>query len=1114
MSKQDTVIYKVKAVDGDKGVSKPNNLRYEIFSGSYENITLNNFTGDLIVSGLLDRENSDLIKRFGSINMKIRATEINDDEYVSESTLQIKVTDVNDNKPSFNSDYYYGRIFENSQIDTIVVIDPPIIVSDPDEGRNGTMNVTILSNIFTLSPSSNNLKNEASLFLRVFNETALNYEHIKNYSLQIIVQETETIEKFSSSATVFIEVIDVNDNWPIFHIPDPLIVSIPENSPKDTFVARINATDLDSGNFGRIFYYIRGPKSKKFEINNKTGVITVAVDAHLDNTLLNRETESKIFLIVDAVDGGGFRSSLSVEVHLSDINDNAPIFLKRNYEGYARENSEEFENEILLKAEDSDQSERLTFEIQSSKFSDLFYIRPLSPFTASIQIKLPIDFEKLDPLSMGNLSLTVIVKDSGNPSLSSKAPLNIIILDLNDEIPSFEQDLYETSLKENAKQNQLVLQINATDGDLSSPNNQIYYRIETGSKDQFVIDSSTGFIMVNVGSKLDKDITQMYEMIVIAVDRGIPTNTGTTTVQLRIEDVNNKDPIFFPTSQATEIYENATIGHEVFIAKAFDPDINSNLLYNIRSVMAVNSNNRIVTDIFFENPFEIEKVSGIISTIRELDREKIQKYLLIVFVSDLNAFEPNLQNATLELIVELKDVNDNAPSFERQVYFANSLKEDAKLNTPVITVHADDKDDPTSNNAKVHYQIDLVNTNASGYFDIEEKTGSVFVVESLVNYTGMRYLTILAVDGGTPKMSNSTIVMVFVEDINDRSPLIISPEVNKTLFVAEGLKKGTHIEKFTAIDGDKGPNGEIRYKILWTPDNDYSNKFMIDEKTGILMTSMVLDREEKKEYWLKIQAHDRSSDRKDDVRLHKLVVTDRDDNPPTFDRNRYKIPFPLVVKEESVNEVIGNLSLATDPDLNSSICYYVVGGTKPWRSHFSLAKETGILTVIKALDREKVNSIELVVKADQDCLTNPWQNVDKKFNITDRTELLVHVKIQDINDNPPVFTKYFFVVGVSKDSQFETEVLNLHSVSKDDDLNENANLTWFIISDFTYSPSLQKTFSKKVIPFIIFPYEGIIRTNTYFKPEWEGNIKFEVQVNDSNPNHLDKAKVSVNFYYT
>ena len=113
--------------------------------------------------------------------------------------------------------------------------------------------------------------------------------------------------------------------------------------------------------------------------------------------------------------------------------------------------------------------------------------------------------------------------------------------------------------------------------------------------------------------------------------------------------------------------------------------------------------------------------------------------------------------------------------------------------------------------------------------------------------------------------------------------------------------------------------------------------------------------------------------------------------------------------------------------MNKVIFYLYIGGDKPYRERFHLIKETGMLWLKETIDREKVPSVSLIIKASQDCLSNQWleSDVDIKWNSSDPSLLLVRVKILDINDNPPRFLKKHFTAGVTRDTQHKETVIPL-----------------------------------------------------------------------------------------
>ena len=141
--------------------------------------------------------------------------------------------------------------------------------------------------------------------------------------------------------------------------------------------------------------------------------------------------------------------------------------------------------------------------------------------------------------------------------------------------------------------------VSATDNDGTSPNNEVIYRIESGAKDKFRINAETGVIIVEAGANLDRDsYGGKYSFAVLAIDRGTPPNTGYTTVEITVTDINNKMPKFEPPSKVISIPENAAVGYWVYTYTATDADENSLLEYSLLHdlVTGEDENKEVVTD--------------------------------------------------------------------------------------------------------------------------------------------------------------------------------------------------------------------------------------------------------------------------------------------------------------------------------------------------------------------------------------------------------------------------------------------------------------------------------------------------------------------------------------
>jgi len=102
-----------------------------------------------------------------------------------------------------------------------------------------------------------------------------------------------------------------------------------------------------------------------------------------------------------------------------------------------------------------------------------------------------------------NITITVRAYDLGEPRLHSDTPVIIYVYDRNDFSPIFTKNLYTKSIPEDIRDGSMVLQVSALDGDQSTINSRIYYRIVSGAFDKFVIDANAGVISVAAGANLD-----------------------------------------------------------------------------------------------------------------------------------------------------------------------------------------------------------------------------------------------------------------------------------------------------------------------------------------------------------------------------------------------------------------------------------------------------------------------------------------------------------------------------------------------------------------------------------------------------------------------------------
>lgn len=390
-------------------------------------------------------------------------------------------------------------------------------VFDPDQGINGTFVLSIIgaaSEVFDITPAS--VVNEALFMIRVKNSSYLDYEITKQFQFTIIARETGTSEKYSSTANVVVNVVDLNDHVPVFS-PDYYEVHMKENSPVGTHVLQVQAYDSDSADYGQVTYSnLQGKYGDYFSLDSLTGEIKV----FKDGTVFDRETMPEVFLTVEARDklGHGNRATAQIRIILDDINDKRPVFDQDVYEATLLENQLHFLRPLVVHATDRDDAKsgnaKVSYAIAQSKYSNHFEVNA----NGEILVTRALNYEEVATVfneSSGVIDLQVVTFDSGEPPLSATCVAKIFLQDENDHKPQFLQTHYTGIVSETAPAGTVIVTVSAIDSDRSNMYGRVVYRIERGAQDKFVIDATSGVITVASGANLDRDVQTVYELKVI-----------------------------------------------------------------------------------------------------------------------------------------------------------------------------------------------------------------------------------------------------------------------------------------------------------------------------------------------------------------------------------------------------------------------------------------------------------------------------------------------------------------------------------------------------------------------------------------------------------------------
>uniref|UniRef100_A0A671XGE4 Cadherin-23 n=1 Tax=Sparus aurata TaxID=8175 RepID=A0A671XGE4_SPAAU len=963
-------VRKITAIDQDLG--RPRGIGYTIISGNTNSVfALDYISGSLTVNGQLDRENPLYSAGF---TLTVKATELKDDRSPSDATVMTTFTilliDKNDNAPKFNSSEYRVRITELAQVGFAL----PLFIQaeDKDEGVNSMFQVFLTGNnseYFTISPTA--VQGRADIRMRV--AMPLDFEHIRTYSFSLYANES--MSDHVGFARVYIELINENDNRPIFSRP-LYNISLPENTPPGTSLLRILATDGDAGTFGTVRYYF-SDEPDQFSLDAETG--WVILRASLDYELMRRFT-----LTVLARDGGGEETTGRIRVNVLDVNDNMPLFQKEAYVGSLRENEQAVQPVARIRAtdEDSPPNNFLTYSIISaSAFPSYFSIVMVEGY-AVISVTRPLDYEQVPN---GMIYLTVMAKDGGNPALNSTVPVTVEVIDENDNPPEFSKPSYIVKIPENIIAGATVLLVNATDLDASREFGQasLIYSLEGSS--QFRLNSRSGEITTT--ALLDRELKSEYILIIRAVDGGVgpQQKTGISTVNITILDINDNVPVWKDDPYHANVVEMSPINTDVISVLAIDPDNGENgtVMYSISP----------------ENPFyTISSSTGKIRT----------TLMRSIVISAVDRGTPPLRaSASSTVFVNLLDLNDNDPTF-LNLPFVAEVPEGLPIGS---SVQVEDPDEDKNGLITMALQMGMPRLD----FYLNTSTGILTSTAVLDReQIGQYHLRIIAYDAGRfPRTSTSTLT-VTVLDVNDETPTFNPSVYNVSL--KESVPRDHIVARLSCSDNDAGLNAELSYFITG---GNQDGKFSVGFRDGVVRTVVGLDRETQAAYTLVVEAIDNgpAGSRRTGTATVFVEVQDVNDNRPIFLQNSYETSIL-----ESVPRGTSILQVQTtdaDQGENGRVLYRILTGNS--NNLFSIDRQTGLVTRgLRALDRETSSSHMLEVEA---------YNSDEGSM---RSSVRVIIYVDDANDEVPVFTQQQYNrLGLRETAGIGTSVIVVRATDPD-----------------------------------------------------------------------------------
>ncbi|XP_060904059.1 protocadherin beta-16-like [Labrus mixtus] len=574
--------------------------------------------------------------------------------------------------------------------------------------------------------------------------------------------------------------------------------SIPEEMSKGSLVGNIAqdlGLDVKRLKSGKARIYTED-NAEYIELNKDRGVLLVKERIDRE-TLCGQTTPCALHLQITLEDPIEF---YTVTVEINDINDNAPSFKKEEMKFRISESAVIGAKFVLERAMDLDVGVN-GLQGYTLKPTDNFNLKLQNQQDGSKKVEMVLQ-KHLDREAQEHLSLILTATDGGDPQLSGTMRVEISVLDVNDNAPVFTQEVYKVTITETAPKGTILCTVSAVDAD-QGINGKVSYSITNTLDDVpslFRIDAENG--LVSLYGNLDYEKTSHYEIHVQASDDGGLTDSCKIVVE--VTDTNDNHPSINIMSKTNSISENSKSGTVVTIFNVQDPDSGEN--------------GKVTCNIKENMPFLMKTTSKkflSLVTDGDLDREIASEYNITVTCSDEGV--PSL-SSSVTLTLQISDVNDNEPVFERSSYEAYIVEN----NTPglsIFTVKARDAD--WNQNARVSYILEDSSVNGvpvSSYVSVSADSGVIHAVRSF-DYEQIKdfQFRVKAQDGGSPPLSSNVTVKMVIQDQNDNPPQVLYPVQTGGSVVAEMVPRaadmGYLVTKVVAVDVDSGQNAWLSYKL-------------------------------------------------------------------------------------------------------------------------------------------------------------------------------------------------------------------------------------------------------------------------------------------------------------
>lgn len=755
-----------------------------------------------------------------------------------------------------------------------------------------------------------------------------------------------------------------------------------------------------------------------------------------------------------------------------ELRNQSPFFEQALYMASVLEECEPGVVVTTVKARDPENSP-VTYQMTSLLDSRTQGMFDIDTKSGTVTTKVKLDRELLD---VHYFRVTAV--DDSFPPRSGTTTLQINVLDANDHSPVFEMNEYDASIREGVSIGSTVITLKASDQDVGK-NAEVEYSLQSTSgggvstpeidSQAFRVDSRTGVITTR--TLLDRETTEVYTLVVQASDLSSPQSTrrtSTATVVVHILDDNDNYPQFTERTYTVPANEDANWLENPIVArvKANDADQGSNAAIRY-AIIGGNT----------QSQFSIDSTSGDVSLVKPLDYESIRSYRLVIRAQDGGS--PSRSNTT-QLLINVKDVNDNAPRFYTSL-FQESVTESVPVGYSIVRVQAYDADEGP--NSDIRYSLAPRDSSGSPIGDIplsvDPHSGWIVTTRDLDREEQNKYMfQVIASDQGSPALSASASVVVTIQDVNDNDPAF-EPKLYEAV-ISEDDPPGTPVASVTASDADE--DQRLHYELTG---GNTRGRFAITSQNGrgFITVAQPLDYKQEKRYILTVTASD-SGGRHDTATVY-VNVSDANNYAPVFEN----APYSASVFEDAPVGTTVLVVSASDNDvgINAQITYTLgdelIGGERS--TEFTINPQTGAIITAKPVDRETLSGYLLTVTA-RDGGNPP---------LSDTTD--IEISVTDVNDNFPTFKQQSYVGNILEDALIGTSVVQVSATDADMGLNGRIK---YMLSEKDSDDGT----------FVIDPTSGVIRTNKGLDRESVATYELQaIAVDRGSPSLTSEVPITV-----